>query len=278
MGALEHKSQRRRIIATAIVMAAGLAGCADSLPSIPKIGDLNPFAEKQQPLPGKRIPVMQKPDQIGGAELATASIPVALPPAQTNEAWTQPGGSPNNVPGHLALSGSLKQTWSASAGTGSSSSGRITASPIVYEGRVYTLDATAKVSAFSASGGSAVWRTSLVPEHADVANAVGAIISHVAASEVVAVRPSEYDAYTVYAPGGRREFESLTDAAAYAAEEAARAARLRALRAGASEPRIEVEVDRRVGRLSTGEEQVVEVSVRATAVGYPAGAQIAAAT
>ena len=167
MGALEHRSQRRRIIATAIVMTAGLAGCADSLPSIPKIGDLNPFAEKQQPLPGKRIPVMQKPDQIGGAELATASIPVALPPAQTNEAWTQPGGSPNNVPGHLALSGSLKQAWSASAGNGSSSSGRITASPIVFEGRVYTLDATAKVSAFSASGGSAVWRTSLVPEHAD---------------------------------------------------------------------------------------------------------------
>ncbi len=118
----------------------------------------------------------------------------------------------------------------------------------------------------------------LVPEHAEVANAVGAIISHVASSEVVAVRPSAYDAYTVYAPGGRREFESLTDAAAYAAEEAARAARLRALRAGASEPRIEVEVDRRVGRLSTGEEQVIEVSVRATAVGYPAGAQIAAAT
>jgi len=111
--------------------------------------------------------------------------------------------------------------------------------------------------------------TVIVPEHAEVANAIGAIVSHVAASEVVAVRPSEYDAYTVYAPGGRREFESLGDAAAFAAEEASRTARRRALRAGASEPRVEVEVDRRVGRLSTGEEQVIEVSVRATAVGYP---------
>ncbi|MFW5866809.1 MAG: DUF1638 domain-containing protein [Armatimonadota bacterium] len=108
-----------------------------------------------------------------------------------------------------------------------------------------------------------------VPEHAEVANAVGAIVSHVAASEVVAVRPSEYDAFTVYAPGGRREFESLTDAAAYAAEEASRLARTRALTAGACEPRIEVEVDRRIGRLSTGEEQLIEVNVRATAVGYP---------
>ncbi len=112
----------------------------------------------------------------------------------------------------------------------------------------------------------------VVPEHAEVANAVGAIVSHVAASEVVAVRPSEYDAFTVYAPGGRREFESLVDAAAFAAEEASRVARHRAVRAGASEPRVEVEVDRRVGRLSTGEEQVIEVSVRATAVGYPLSA------
>ena len=29
---------------------AALAGCSDSLPSLPKLTDLNPFAEKQQPL------------------------------------------------------------------------------------------------------------------------------------------------------------------------------------------------------------------------------------
>ncbi len=112
----------------------------------------------------------------------------------------------------------------------------------------------------------------LVPEHAEVANAVGAIVSHVSASEVIAVRPSEYDAFTVYAPGGRREFESLTAAAEYAAREASRAARERALAAGAAEPRVELQVDRRIGRLSTGEEQIIEVSVRATAMGYPAAA------
>jgi aspartate ammonia-lyase len=33
-----------------------------------------------------------------------------------------------------------------------------------------------------------------------------------------------------------------------------------------------VEVDRRIGRLSTGEEQLIEVNVRATAVGYPLSA------
>ncbi len=130
----------------------------------------------------------------------------------------------------------------------------------------------APANAFLPEAGSRLGGEVIVPEHAEVANAVGAIVSHVAASEVVAVRPSEYDAFTVYAPGGRREFESLAEAATFAAEEAARVARQRALTAGASEPRVEVEVDRRMGRLSTGEEQVIEVNVRATAVGYPLSA------
>ena len=58
----------------------------------------------------------------------------------------------------------MRQTWSADAGTGSSSSGKLTASPIVYEGRVYTLDAAARVTAFSATGGAAVWRSNVTPD------------------------------------------------------------------------------------------------------------------
>ncbi len=111
--------------------------------------------------------------------------------------------------------------------------------------------------------------TVVVPEHAEVANAVGAIISQVEASEVIAVRPSEYDAFMVYALGGRREFESLSKAASWAAEEAARVARERAVAAGAAQPRIEVDVDQRTGKLANGEQQVIEVRVRATAVGHP---------
>lgn len=164
MAGVEKRSQRAGLFTVpALALALGLAGCGSSLPSLPKIGDLNPFAEKEQPLPGKRIPVMQARDSIG-ADLATADKPVVLPPPRTNDGWTQPGGEPSNSPGHLALAGSVRQAWSADAGTGSSSKGKITASPIVYGGRVYTLDAEARVTAFSTSGGSAVWRVSLRPE------------------------------------------------------------------------------------------------------------------
>ena len=166
MGKVERRSQGLALLtAPVLLVAVGLGGCGgSSLPSLPKIGDLNPFAEKQQPLPGKRVPVMQARDNVGAAELATADKPVALPPPRANEGWTQPGGEPSNAPGHLALAGSPRQAWSSDAGTGSSSKARLTASPIVYGGRVYTLDAAARVTAFSTSGGAAVWRASLMPE------------------------------------------------------------------------------------------------------------------
>jgi len=147
------------------VLAAclGLSGCADSLPSLPKIGDLNPFAEKPTPLPGRRLPVLQLNDNPT-QELAVADAPIVLPAAVVNDDWSQPGGNASNAPGHLVLNTSLKKSWSADAGTGSSKAGRVTATPLVYGGRVYTLDAAGQVTAFSATGGSAVWRKSMVPE------------------------------------------------------------------------------------------------------------------
>src|SRR5262245_27188025 len=110
-------------IGAALVGALLLSGCADmfagmSLPSLPKLSNLNPFAEKEVPLPGKRISVMQKENPTG--ELVAADRPIALPAPRHNADWTQPGGTPNNAPGHLALAQVVKNSWSADAGTGSS--------------------------------------------------------------------------------------------------------------------------------------------------------------
>ncbi len=149
------------IRAVALALTVGAGGCSDG-PSLPRLGDLNPFAEKEQPLPGKRIPVALS-ESKAGLETATIDRPVTLPAPHQNDAWSQPGGGANNAPGHLVLGNAVRTAWSADAGKGSSSYGRLTASPIVSDGRVYTLDAEGKVSAFSASGSSA-WRVSLTPE------------------------------------------------------------------------------------------------------------------
>jgi outer membrane protein assembly factor BamB len=55
--------------------------------------------------------------------------------------------------------------WSADAGTGSSSSGRLSAIPLVADGKVFTLDAAGRVSAFSAASGGKVWSVSVTPEN-----------------------------------------------------------------------------------------------------------------
>lgn len=149
--------------AALVLPAILLAACAGDGPSLPKLSELNPFKEKQTPLPGKRIPVVQTTESIDG-NLADASAPISLPPQRSNDAWSQPGGEPNNAPGHLALNGAVRVAWNQSAGEGSSKTGRVMASPIVYDGKVYTLDAEANVTAFSLSGGK-VFQISTIPEN-----------------------------------------------------------------------------------------------------------------
>lgn len=154
-----NKTQRPRRRAFALL--ALLTGTGAALAACGTAQSLNPWKEKEVPLPGERVSVL-RPQDLPTADPAVASKPVALPAPQNNEAWPQPGGTAGNSPGHLAFSGSLRTVWSADAGEGSSDSGRLISSPIVYQGRVYTLDSEANVTAFS-TGGSRVWRVSLAP-------------------------------------------------------------------------------------------------------------------
>ncbi|WP_409560817.1 PQQ-binding-like beta-propeller repeat protein [Hyphomicrobium sp. MC8b] len=151
-------------VASLLAAAAAvlLAGCASDGPTLPKISELNPFKTKQTPLPGRRIPIVETTESIG-SNLAEANKPISLPSPRMNQSWSQPGGDANNAPGNLALTGSLHQLWSASAGEGSSKTGRVTASPIVFGDRIYTLDAAANVAAFTLTG-SSVFTVSTKPE------------------------------------------------------------------------------------------------------------------
>ncbi|MFV0298359.1 MAG: pyrrolo-quinoline quinone, partial [Hyphomicrobiaceae bacterium] len=120
------------------LVAVALGGCSGG-PEIPRIQDLNPFATKEAPLPGKRIPVALA-EQKAGLDVSPDAQPIVLPPPQQNVSWPEPGGPASNSFGHLALGASLKRIWSVEAGYGSTSYGRLTASPIVADGRIYTLD------------------------------------------------------------------------------------------------------------------------------------------
>jgi outer membrane protein assembly factor BamB len=134
-----------------------------SEPSSPSLSSITSvFDKKQEPLPGRRISVLKadEKDAISGPEAAGA---IVLPPPVTNASWSQPGGVPSNAPGHLALAESLNTLWTASAGEGSSKRTRLTAIPIVYDRKIYTMDAEATIRAISASDGSVLWEIKNVP-------------------------------------------------------------------------------------------------------------------
>lgn len=140
----------------AAIFAATLSACGSSLPS------LNPFHKEEEKLPGQRIAVITDP---GMASLEPGTVrPVAVPAPRVNASWSQPGGTPANNPGHLALSGGLQKVWSADAGTGSSSRGRLSAVPLVEGGKIYTLDAAGNVSCFAAASGARVWSANVTPK------------------------------------------------------------------------------------------------------------------
>lgn len=161
--------------AAALVLLSGCAG--SSLPKLPTLEEMNPFAEKETPLPGKRVSIMPQ-SNIGGVELASAERPISLPSPTPNDSWSQPGGNAANSVGNVVFEGSGRAAWTADIGTGSSSRIRLTSSPVVAEGRVYAMDAESVVSAYSAGSGSRVWRTALVPENERAGEGFGGGIAY----------------------------------------------------------------------------------------------------
>jgi outer membrane protein assembly factor BamB len=150
-----RSAQSIRILVIALI--ALLTSCS-SMPN-----KLNPFKKEQVKLPGERISVL-KAQKGFEVDNAVAKKPVVLPQPKRNVDWSQPGGVASNAPGHLEFGGGLGAVWRADIGSGSSDEGRLTASPIVYQGKIYTLDVEGVVTAFSTSGGSRLWRVSLAPD------------------------------------------------------------------------------------------------------------------
>jgi outer membrane protein assembly factor BamB len=113
--------------------------------------------DEEPPLPGERIPVMLLERQLE-ADPRLADVPVRLPPPQRNQEWPQNGGVPTHAMHHLAAGDHINLAWQAEIGSGSSGSTQMLARPVVADGRIYTMDAEATITAFDAQGGRQLWR------------------------------------------------------------------------------------------------------------------------
>ncbi|MGH7087461.1 MAG: PQQ-binding-like beta-propeller repeat protein [Stellaceae bacterium] len=144
-------------VALVLALAGTLGACG-------WIGGL--FEEAKDPLPGQRISVLslEKPLEPDRAADRTA---VRLPPPYENPAWPDAGGYPDHAMYHLALAADPKQAWDSNAGEGANDYGRVTAQPVIADGRAFTMDALDVVSAFDTKAGRRLWRFDPEPKNAD---------------------------------------------------------------------------------------------------------------
>ncbi len=133
--------------------------------------------QKDDPiLPGIRENIRDEqanPAYIPNEEASTVNdLPLVLPQAVVNAEWTQSIGSELTRIAHPALSKAPQLVWSAPIGAGDGRKTRITADPVVAQGRVYVMDAQSKVTALTTAG-APVWSTDLVPENESGTEASG---------------------------------------------------------------------------------------------------------
>jgi N-methylhydantoinase A/oxoprolinase/acetone carboxylase beta subunit len=108
-----------------------------------------------------------------------------------------------------------------------------------------------------------------IPEHAEVASAVGAVASGVVQAIRVLIRPLDgSNTFRVHLPFGVRDFTELTSAVSYARYSARRLARHRAHQAGATSVKVHVEQYDRAARVYN-DRIYIGTEVIATATGRP---------
>ena len=132
-------------------MALALAGC----------GVLGGGGNKRPKTPtiGQRIPILTS-ESNADIDPSLTDVAILLPPAQVNTEWTQPGGNGPKTMEHVGLGMALGVAWTAKI-EGTSKTARLAASPIVADGKIFVVDVRAKLHAFDAKSGAALWESQI---------------------------------------------------------------------------------------------------------------------
>jgi N-methylhydantoinase A/oxoprolinase/acetone carboxylase beta subunit len=127
----------------------------------------------------------------------------------------------------------------------------------------------APAEAFVPAAAALLGGRAVVPPHAEVANAVGAVAGRVTIRETLHIQPDTGGGYLLLGTLGRREYGSLTDAQDSATRLLVEHLRGAASRFGTTSRDVVVEVSERRGKLADGGEQFLELVVEGVLEGAP---------
>ena len=125
------------------------------------------FKEDKPIAEGERIAVLTN-ETIVKPDVALDEVKIALPQPHKNIEWSQNGGSPSHLVGHLESDNQLQGFWQSSFGTGSSKRDSLISTPVIAHKVVFAIDAEGKVSAKRLDSGETIWERRVKPiNHSD---------------------------------------------------------------------------------------------------------------
>lgn len=113
---------------------------------------------------GKRVSVLA-PSSVAKPDVANGQSQINLPPLQANSSWQQTDFNAEHITPNLKVSPKFEKQWSADFGEGASKREVLMSTPLVANGKVYTLDVNGLLSAFDLKSGESVWFAELKPKN-----------------------------------------------------------------------------------------------------------------
>lgn len=132
---------------------------------------------KVTPTVGDRVPVLSRIETGAKVDPGLQGVSVVLPPAEANAEWAQAGGNAGKANGHLALSESPSQAWTASI-AGSTNRRRLAAAPVVGGNTLFAVDTSGVVHALDAQSGARRWTFRMKIEDNQETSAFGGGVSY----------------------------------------------------------------------------------------------------
>lgn len=127
----------------------------------------------------------------------------------------------------------------------------------------------APVEYFLPEAGKLINAKVIIPANADVANALGAITSHIMIRQKLVISPNSTGNYIVEGVPGNQSFKDLSKAEAWSVEYLKESVRSQALKAGTTRKTIDIKIDDRVVNTGDGLSLFLYRSITATLCGRP---------